>query len=172
MIEYPESFDVIVIGGGHAGTEAALASARQGCSTLLVTHSVESLGQMSCNPAIGGIGKGHIVKEIDALGGIMGLATDSSGFQFKMLNTSKGRAVWSLRAQVDKKCYPKFIKNKIKACQNITILQDEVVDFGVDNLRINTVIFHNQTRIMKNYNHDYKHGSENPTRHLIKDTGN
>jgi tRNA uridine 5-carboxymethylaminomethyl modification enzyme len=96
---YPQEFDVIVVGGGHAGTEAALASARMGCKTVLLTHNIETLGQMSCNPSIGGIGKGHLVKEVDAMGGAMALATDEGGIQFRILNSSKGPAVRATRAQ-------------------------------------------------------------------------
>ena len=112
-------YDVIVVGGGHAGCEAAAAAARKGATVALLTFDRSTVGAMSCNPAIGGIGKSHLVKEIDALGGIMGLAADCAGIQFKILNTSKGRAVWSLRAQVDKKQYPKFQelkKNHYVAC--------------------------------------------------------
>src|SRR6266481_628079 len=105
QMQFRAEFDVIVIGGGHAGTEAALAAARMGCKTLLLTHNIETLGQMSCNPSIGGIGKGHLVKEIDALGGAMAIATDEAGIQFRVLNSSKGPAVRATRAQADRLLY-------------------------------------------------------------------
>ena len=134
------SYDIVIAGGGHAGIEAAQAVHSAGLSVAIVTMDPSSIGRLSCNPAIGGLGKGHLVQEIDALGGVMGRAADHSGIQFKMLNTSKGRAVWSLRAQVDKKLYPKFIQNKFKRCTNISVLQDEIVDFNVDNHRLSGVL--------------------------------
>src|SRR5881394_3793091 len=121
-------FDVIVIGGGHAGTEAALAAARLGCKTLLLTHSIETLGQMSCNPSIGGIGKGHLVKEIDALGGAMALATDQAGIQFRILNASKGPAVRPTRAQADRVLYRRAIRSMLENQPNLVLFQHAVDD--------------------------------------------
>jgi len=131
---------IIIAGGGHAGIEAALAISRMGCRAVIITLDPKSIGRMSCNPAIGGLAKGHIVKEIDALGGIMGRAADFSGIQFKTLNKSKGRAVWSPRAQVDKLKYTRFIQNEISLDENISIIEGEVVDFAVNNSNISTVI--------------------------------
>jgi tRNA uridine 5-carboxymethylaminomethyl modification enzyme len=127
-MHFPTEFDVIVIGGGHAGTEAALAAARQGASTLLLTHSLESLGQMSCNPSIGGIGKGHLVREIDALGGAMALATDEAGIQFRTLNRSKGPAVRATRAQADRLLYKSAIRRRLERQPNLTLFQQAVDD--------------------------------------------
>ncbi len=137
---FPEKFDVIVIGGGHAGTEAALASARMGRRTLLLTHNVETLGQMSCNPSIGGIGKGHLVKEIDALGGAMAAATDEAGIQFRILNSSKGHAVRATRAQADRVLYRKAIRNRLENQSNLLIFQQSVDDLTVEGDAVTGVV--------------------------------
>ncbi|MDC7698820.1 tRNA uridine-5-carboxymethylaminomethyl(34) synthesis enzyme MnmG [Vogesella indigofera] len=133
---YPTTFDVIVVGGGHAGTEAALAAARMGCSTLLLTHNIETLGQMSCNPSIGGIGKGHLVKEVDALGGAMALATDIGGIQFRTLNASKGPAVRATRAQADRVLYKAAIREMLENQPNLTLFQQPVDDLLIEGDRV------------------------------------
>ena len=133
---YPEEFAVIVVGGGHAGTEAALASARMGCRTLLLTHNIETLGQMSCNPSIGGIGKGHLVKEVDALGGAMAIATDEAGIQFRILNSSKGPAVRATRAQADRILYTASIRHRLENEPNLTLFQQAVDDLMVEGDRV------------------------------------
>ncbi|TRY28893.1 tRNA uridine-5-carboxymethylaminomethyl(34) synthesis enzyme MnmG [Aliiglaciecola sp. M165] len=137
---YQQDFDVIVVGGGHAGTEAALASARMGVNTLLLTHNIETLGQMSCNPAIGGIGKGHLVKEIDALGGAMALATDKAGIQFRTLNSSKGPAVRATRAQADRSLYRTAIRHMLEHQPNLTIFQQSCDDLIVEQDRVTGVV--------------------------------
>ena len=133
---YPEEFDVIVVGGGHAGTEAALAAARMGAKTLLLSHNIETLGQMSCNPSIGGIGKGHLVKEIDALGGAMAIATDEAGIQFRILNSSKGPAVRATRAQADRVLYKAAIRHRLENQPNLSLFQQAVDDLMVEGDRV------------------------------------
>jgi tRNA uridine 5-carboxymethylaminomethyl modification enzyme len=132
LMLYPEEFDVIVVGGGHAGTEAALASARMGCKTLLLTHNIETLGQMSCNPSIGGIGKGHLVREVDALGGAMAIATDEGGIQFRILNGSKGPAVRATRAQADRVLYKAAIRRRLENQPNLMLFQQAVDDLMME----------------------------------------
>ena len=139
-MRYPDQFQVIVVGGGHAGTEAALAAARMGVRTLLLTQSIETLGQMSCNPAIGGIGKGHLVKEIDALGGAMAIATDHAGIQFRTLNSSKGAAVRATRAQADRQLYKQAIRKRLENQPNLTLFQQEVADLIVEQGTVQGVI--------------------------------
>src|ERR1700742_3352721 len=134
------TFDVIVIGGGHAGTEAALASARRGSRTLLLTQSIETLGQMSCNPAIGGIGKGHLVKEIDALGGAMARAADRAGIQFRTLNSSKGPAVRATRAQADRQLYRQAIRSLLENQPNLSLFQQEAADLVVEGQKVKGVV--------------------------------
>ena len=136
---YPKTYDVIVVGGGHAGTEAALAAARMGAQTLLLSHNIETLGQMSCNPAIGGIGKGHLVREVDALGGAMALATDKSGIQFRRLNASKGAAVRATRAQADRILYKAAIREMLENQENLELFQQAVTDITLDGDRVSGV---------------------------------
>ena len=151
---FPDRFDVIVVGGGHAGSEAALASARAGAKTLLLTHSIETLGQMSCNPSIGGIGKGHLVKEVDALGGAMAIATDEAGIQFRILNSSKGPAVRATRAQADRVLYRAAIRRRIEMQPNLTLFQQPVDDVMVVGGRVTGVktqmglIFESETAVL------------------------
>lgn len=144
---YKDNFDVIVIGGGHAGTEAALASARLGANTLLITQSIETIGQMSCNPAIGGIGKTHLVREVDALGGAMAIATDRAGIHFRTLNASKGPAVQALRAQTDRVLYKAAIRETVEQQQHLKIFQDSVVDLELAKDRVQRVLTRTGVRI-------------------------
>ncbi|MEO8739440.1 MAG: tRNA uridine-5-carboxymethylaminomethyl(34) synthesis enzyme MnmG [Casimicrobiaceae bacterium] len=137
---FPTRFEVIVVGGGHAGTEAALAAARMGRRTLMLTHSIETLGQMSCNPSIGGIGKGHLVREVDALGGAMALATDEAGIQFRTLNSSKGPAVRATRAQADRLLYKQAIRSRLESQPNLTLCQQAVDDLTLEGERVSGVI--------------------------------
>ncbi len=139
-MKFPDAFDVIVVGGGHAGTEAALASARAGCKTLLLSHNIETLGQMSCNPSIGGIGKGHLVKEVDALGGAMARATDESGIQFRILNASKGYAVRATRAQADRVLYKQAIRRTLENQPNLWLFQQAVDDLMFEGDRVAGVV--------------------------------
>ena len=139
-MNFPDAFDVIVVGGGHAGTEAALVSARAGCKTLLLTHNIETLGQMSCNPSIGGIGKGHLVKEVDALGGAMAQATDEGGIQFRILNSSKGYAVRATRAQADRILYKQAIRYRLENQPNLWLFQQAVDDLLVEQDRVTGVV--------------------------------
>ena len=145
-----KSYDVIVCGGGHSGVEASLVSARLGCSVLMISMDLGAVGRMSCNPAIGGLAKGQIVKEIDVLGGIMGIATDASGLQFKVLNKTKGKSVWSPRAQVDKRSYEKLVSLNIKKTKNIETLEGEAVDVLTKSGRVIGVTLRDKTRIYSN----------------------
>jgi tRNA uridine 5-carboxymethylaminomethyl modification enzyme len=139
-MRFAHPFDVIVVGGGHAGTEGALAAARMGARTLLITQSIETLGQMSCNPAIGGIGKGHLVREIDALGGAMARATDRAGIQFRTLNASKGPAVRATRAQADRRLYKQAVRSLIENQPNLTLFQQEITDLEIEGTRVRGVV--------------------------------
>ena len=139
-MHFRSEFDVIVVGGGHAGTEAALAAARAGCNTLLLTHNIETLGQMSCNPSIGGIGKGHLVREVDALGGAMAIATDEAGIQFRILNSSKGAAVRATRAQADRLLYKQAIRARLENQPNLTLFQQAVDDLTLEGDRVSGVV--------------------------------
>src|ERR1700678_4540712 len=137
---YWKNIDVIVVGGGHAGTEAALAAARLGAKTLLLTHNIETLGQMSCNPAIGGIGKGHLVKEIDALGGAMARAIDRAGIHFRILNASKGPAVRATRAQADRVLYRQAIRQYLQTQPNLSLFQQAVDDLLIEGERVTGIV--------------------------------
>ena len=139
-MDYPKTFGVIIIGGGHAGTEAALASARTGVETLLLTHNIETLGQMSCNPAIGGIGKSHLVKEVDALGGAMARAADRGGIQFRVLNARKGPAVRATRAQADRVLYKAAIREQLENQAQLHIFQQSVDDLIIEGESVRGVV--------------------------------
>ena len=139
MISSTDVYDVIVVGAGHAGIEACLASARMGCNTLMLTLNLDHIGQMSCNPAIGGIGKGHLVKEIDALGGEMARAIDETGIQFRILNTKKGPAVRASRAQADKALYRQRMKRVLENCENLTLRQGSVEELIIENGEVRAV---------------------------------
>src|SRR5687767_15940503 len=139
-MRHPETFDVIVVGGGHAGTEGALAAARMGARTLLLTQSIETVGAMSCNPAIGGIGKGHLVREIDALGGAMARATDRAGIQFRTLNASKGPAVRATRAQADRLLYKQAIRGMLENQPNLMLFQQEAADLLIEGGKVRGVV--------------------------------
>lgn len=139
-MQFPEKFDVIVVGSGHAGCEAAMASARMGCKTILITHNLDTIGQLSCNPSIGGIGKSHLVKEIDALSGVMGQVTDEAGIQFRILNSSKGPAVRATRAQIDRQLYRRSMRMKIENQENLWVFQQAVNDLHVENGRVAGVV--------------------------------
>src|SRR6202795_3251261 len=136
MFELPTEYDVLVVGSGHAGIEAALAAARLGCRTLMVTQNLDTIGQMSCNPAVGGLAKGHIVREIDALGGVMGINADATGIQFRMLNRTKGPSVRAPRVQCDKKAYQFRMKAILEATENLDVKQSTVSCIIVDNGKV------------------------------------
>jgi tRNA uridine 5-carboxymethylaminomethyl modification enzyme len=151
-MDYAKRYDVIIVGGGHAGTEAALAAARMGVKTLLLTHNIETLGQMSCNPAIGGIGKSHLVREIDALGGAMAKAADMAGIQFRILNSSKGPAVRATRAQADRILYKAAIRNMLENQVNLDIFQQAADDLILEQDRVAGVITQMGVRFFNHWN--------------------